>query len=477
MKSRVNASSLYTIASVLVSFLIVSFSNLLSDIPTESSVRLKCIWLLAIYAFYVIVWIKSTQNIFSIFLFFLLYTIFSNAGQLIIIALGINYSSTVNIFVLGLEPLNTAIDFQILSISTFCSFGMIAWHLHYEKKPIQCTAIASGTDRSKSSASDVAFFTLSVVCLAINLIRLGNRLDQSYGDAFGTTALGSYAQIAKFLFYVSLFVSINKHRNETGIIKKLVFFCMIAVGATDLLFGARSTLIPLVCGVLFLFGSSKIKFSLRHKTWMIVLAIVGIIVLNAFASLRQFSLSELNFNTVVKTLFSGNIFKQLISLLAEMGGSLRTLIYTIRAVDTGSVTSEPTILYTVVHGILPNQVLDVIGFSQPEHWHLSSWITESFGGSAGWGYSMTAEAYYNFGGAGFIFFALFGYVYAWAECKIKKMFLQGKTVIAAAWLFVIAYIVFLARADSRLACTYIRYAFYVTLIATFMRKLNLIKRK
>ena len=152
---------------------------------------------------------------------------------------------------------------------------------------------------------------------------------------------------------------------------------------------------------------------------------------------------------------------------------MRTLIYTISSIDSGTVANEPTLLYTLVHGIVPGKILDILGFPQPEHWRLSSWITSSYGGFAGWGYSMTAEAYFNFGKIGFLFFALFGYVYEWAECYIRKLFMSGKSVIAATWLFVIAYMIFLARADSCLVCTYIRYAFAVTIVAIVMRNVKI----
>lgn len=471
MKSRITGNFLYTTFAVLLSFIIVMFSNLLGDEPTENSVRIKCVWLLVIYAFYVITWIKSTHYVYSIFFFFLLYTIFSNAGQLIIVALGIDFISVVDVFALGIKPLNAAIDFQILSISTFCTFGLISWHFHHEKGFTQNDSSTNSSD-SILSVSNVLFLLLSIASIIINLLKLESRFDQSYGDAFGTNSLGSYVQIVKFLFYISLFVSIVKYHNKNGIMKRIVFICMIAVGATDILFGSRSVIIPLICGFLFLFGISKRKTTWPQKIGFALLAICGVVVLNSLSALRQLSLSDLSFKTVIEVMFSNNIFKQMLSLVAEMGGSLRTLIYTIRAIDAGVVKQEPTLLYTLVHGILPNQVLDVIGFEQPQNWYLSTWITNRFGGSAGWGYSMTAEAYYNFGGSGFLFFALFGYGYEWSECHIKKMFLQGKTVIAAAWLFVIAYMVFLARSDSRLVCSYIRYALYVTIVAIILRKVR-----
>ena len=107
--------------------------------------------------------------------------------------------------------------------------------------------------------------------------------------------------------------------------------------------------------------------------------------------------------------------------VSEMGGSLRVLTTTIRAIDIGAVKGEQTFLYTVLKGIVPQvELLDAIGIHEPERWHLSTWITDTYGQSAGWGYSMYAEAYYNFKEWGCVFMGAFGYIYSMLECKIEK---------------------------------------------------------
>lgn len=465
----------YTGTVVLLSFLIVILSNLLDGAINYDTIRVKCLWLLVIYVFYIIAWIKTTGSVYSIFFFFLLYTMLSNAGQLIITALGIDFESTVDVLSYNASLLNKAIDFQILSISMFCVFGLISWHVHHIREPFDLNEYSIPKQQSNEiiDISGIAFLVLAAVSFVLNLLKLESRVDQSYGQAFADNTSASYVQIIKFLYYIALFVSLNKHRSKGDKLKKFIVLIALVVGVTEMIYGSRSVLIPLICGIVFMFSTSLSKIGKLRKLGIAIIAIIGVVVLNSFASLRQMSLSEMSMDIFFETLLSENIFDQFVSLAAEMGGSMRTLIHTISSIDSGAVTNEPTFLYTLLHGILPGQILDLIGFSQPEHWRLAYWITSRYGGLSGWGYSMTAEAYFNFGSLGFLFFAVFGYVYEWAECYIRKLFMRGKPVIAAAWLFVISYMIFLARADSCLACTYIRYAFYVTIVAVVMKNVKI----
>ncbi|MDO4757383.1 MAG: O-antigen polysaccharide polymerase Wzy [Parabacteroides sp.] len=157
-------------------------------------------------------------------------------------------------------------------------------------------------------------------------------------------------------------------------------------------------------------------------------------------------------------------------LVSEMGGSLRVLTTTIKEIDQGIVHSEPTLLYTVLKGIVPQvDILEIVGITEPERWRLSQWITDAHGSNAGWGFSMYAEAYYNFHEFGFLFMGLFGYIYVWLENKIEKWYMKGWTVMASGWLFAAVYLIFLARADSLLFVTRLRYALYLGILCMCLR--------
>ena len=121
-------------------------------------------------------------------------------------------------------------------------------------------------------------------------------------------------------------------------------------------------------------------------------------------------------------------------------------------------------------GIVPKvSILEFLGISEPERWRLSKWITDLHGSNAGWGYSMFAEAYYNFRELGFLFMGAFGYFFAWLECRMEKWYAQGKTVMASGWLFLTTYMVFLARADSLLITARIRYVLYLAIVCWILR--------
>ena len=53
---------------------------------------------MSVYVFYIVLWIKCTHKIKSVFLFFLCYTALSNAGQVFLFALDIDIIYNFNVF-------------------------------------------------------------------------------------------------------------------------------------------------------------------------------------------------------------------------------------------------------------------------------------------------------------------------------------------------------------------------------------------
>ena len=189
---------------------------------------------------------------------------------------------------------------------------------------------------------------------------------------------------------------------------------------------------------------------------------------NAISTLRNLSLSSLNLLTISDAVFSGGLTVNLSRFIAEMGSSMRTLCSTIVQMDCGQ-GHEATFLYTLLKGIIPVGVLNTLGITEPVNWSLSGWITYVNGNGSGWGYSIIAEAFYNFGESGFLFFAIFGYLYEILDVMIEKWYLEGRFFLAGAWLYVGSYIVFLARSDSALITTPFRFAVYIAIISFFLK--------
>ncbi len=469
---KVSAKNLLQVFFVfLISVILYFVTDVGSDGITDEILRIKSIWLLIVYAFFVVTWVRVTRRAYSIFFFFLLYSIMSNAGQLILFVLGIEFDYNVNVLALNKMAVIKAIDYQMLCTAFYCTFGMIAWLIHKPKDRTE--AEPAELPSTSSNISDKLFILSSWIYIASNVSHLSSRTSMSYGEAFAVDDSSSTTFYFRLFFYIMLFLSINKHRAPTDKFKRVIWLHVFLAGLTAVLYGSRNVIIPLIFGCIFMMKDEISKISKKKKFIIVLCAVLVMMFLNSFATIRHLSLSELTPSVVFSMIFAENPFKQLAALIAEMGGSIRVLTYTIGSIDSGVVSSEQTFLYSLLNGFLPRQIINALGFSQPVNWRLSSWITNAYGAESGWGYSMIAESYYNFVEYGAIYFAFFGYLFEALECKVEKLFRKGYTVIASVWLYVIAYAIFLARAETVLIATHIRSAVYVTVAAFILSRVKI----
>lgn len=465
---------------VLGSVFVIIVGYIIGDNYTEIGFRVKCVWLLCVYAYCVWYWLKNTHRVCSLFFFFLLYSIMTNAGQLLLNALNIEFFSTVTVINGDYELLSKTVDYQIIG-TLFMSVGAL---FSWSKNHIESVQLRQDSDSDKLkefvvngkyqiSYTDVLFIIISFVQIAMSISSLASRASMSYIEAFYSDTTSSFSLIIKFAFYISLFSACVRHCRQKDAFRKVIFLVVALYALAEVLYGSRNVLIPLVFGLLYLFREDLKRIKTGKRILIVILAIVAMLFLSAFATIRNQSLSSLSITDVIQSVFGNGILTPLISLVAEMGGSTRVLSYTIQAIDSGSVASENTLLYTLAKGIFSTDFLSIIGVNEPTHWRLSSWITKANGSYGGWGYSMMAESYFNFGSWGCLFLSIWGYFYVWFECHIEKWFLKGYRVQASAWLYVVAYAIFLARAETSLITLSIRYALYITIVCYVMRKARL----
>lgn len=435
--------------------------------------RRKAMVLFLIYTFYLVTWIKFTGRWKSLFFFFYCYSMMTNAGQLFLYAFGIEIISSANIFKeFSAHYIEKAMDYQILCTVLMTTFALFANEKFIKNKQDFHVKQTEAEEKSNKVLSiwDIVYLVSAFLVFAFNILRLGSRVDSKYLDAFTSGDASAAPFLVTFVFYISMYYACFAHRKKGDSFKKYIIIVNVFVGISSLLFGSRNVLIPLIFGMLFTWDIGAKKLTFKKKALVILLALLVLYLLSSFVNLRQKSLSEITFTVIIDSLFGTGFFEQIVIFISEMGGSLRVLTTTMYAMDLGTIQSEQTFLYTILKGIVPQaELLNILGISEPTRWCLSLWITERYGDLAGWGYSMYAEAFYNFKNYGFIFMALFGFGYVWLESKIQKWYLSGRSIIASAWLFVATYVIFLARADSLLIMTRLRYVIYLSLGCELIR--------
>ncbi len=471
--NRISKKIIGAIIDVVAAIIVMVLWFILTK-NNSNDLWLKSFLLFCISVGYLIAWIKRTHSFKSLFLFFFLYSTLTNAGQLFLSVFSIDIIYTFSVFdITETAVMSKAIDYQTICTVLMCTGALLAHRLHSVPTEVKKQSFdeQSGLLRKEGwSTQDMLFVVLGIVYCFLNLIKLGSRVDQEYFDAFNSGEVQSAPFLLQLAFYIFMYYACFTHRVKGDPFRKVIVAVNIMVGISNMLFGSRNVIIPLVFGMVFLWSYDFKKLSLKKIIGIFLLVIFAFYILGAFVNIRRVSLSELSFSFIMDSLFGASIADQLVISISEMGGSLRVLTTTIQEIDQGIIASEPTFLYTVLKGIVPKvDILEFAGITEPVRWGLSVWITDSHGSTAGWGYSMYAEAYYNFKEFGCIFMGLFGYFYVWLESKIEKWYLNGHTVMASGWLFAAAYIIFLARADSILFVSRLRYALYLGILCMCLR--------
>lgn len=456
--------------------LIIFFTTILGHFDADAGLKSKCITLTIVYASCILIWVSETHKIASLFFIFLVYMMFSNAGQLLLYGFGIDfegyYLNVINLY--SEDVVIRAIDFQNICVILMTAFGIVAYNTHALKAKMEIDENVKDIQTKDNSKNidyiDALFIIFSFVFIAFNVITLTGRIDSSYHDSYYRGDRSSASIYVKFPFCILMYASLKKHWEQNDVFKKVILMLAGLVALTTILYGSRNELITILVGSMFIvFRVCSYKIdSLWKKIVIVSILLFIVLIFNAISTLRNLSLSSLNLLTISNAFFSGGLTVNLSRLIAEMGGSMRTLCSTIVQIDRGQA-HEATFIYTLLKSFVPVGVLNAVGITEPVNWSLSGWITYINGNGSGWGYSIIAEAFYNFGEAGFLFFAFFGYVYEILELKIERWYLEGKQFLAGAWLYVGSYIVFLARADSCLITTPFRYAVYITIISLLLK--------
>lgn len=459
---------LYILTAIIILLIWAAIPEGISEL-----LRVKAFLLFAMYLLYIILWIKCTRAMKSLFFVFLCYTALTNAGQLFLTAFDIEITGYVNVIEWATETqILKAMDYQVYCTVFLATCGLIARENHGVAIAFEPAGEAGKTlvKRDYITLGDLIFLASGMLYTVFNIIRLETRVGSAYMDAFQSGEAKGAPFLVSMLFYISMYCALFAHREKGDHFKKVIYAVNIVVGITGLLFGSRNVLIPMVFGILFLWNFHEMKLTLPKKIGAVFVVVFAFYIMGTFLNIRRTELSSLNLSAIADALFGAGLKEQLIATVSEMGGSLRVLTTTITAVDKGLVQSEQTFLYTFLKGVVPQvEILDWLDIQEPVRWRLSQWITDTYGQNAGWGYSMYAEAYYNFKELGWLFMAAFGYFYAWLECRIEKMYLKGYTVAASGWLFAAAYMIFLARAESLLLTTRLRYSLYLGIVCALLR--------
>lgn len=260
------------------------------------------------------------------------------------------------------------------------------------------------------------------------------------------------------------------------------YFSLIVLAAFAFVSGKREFRILLVvtmCVILmqFLLGSRSVPFinlaallfaiDYFIKRIPVFAVLLFVLLISASSFIIQYVRGAVDSSSITDILTSDKSALILHSLW-EMGGTIRNVIRTMEFMGNNGIVYGQTFLNSSVY-LLPKPFLDMFAFQpailRPSEWLVVNSADIPYGG--GIGYSLVAEAYYNFGLFGsFVFFAVGWFVSAKYFAYLKT----GNRYSLLHALNVIIILLLHMRSDSEV---YLRYIVYGSLFIELLRWFSL----
>ncbi|AOT70127.1 O-antigen polysaccharide polymerase Wzy [Geosporobacter ferrireducens] len=205
-----------------------------------------------------------------------------------------------------------------------------------------------------------------------------------------------------FALYVCLVAFYKDKRTRNRLL-----ILMLIISVLELISGARYEAVTRLSVYLFLildFQQSK-KSSIKSAV-VVGLGGILILILNIVKVFRQ--LDEKNITQFISMISQRSGFIDgIVELIIEMGGSMYPFILINRFVPSTRFFGGGTSYLFSIFSVIPQKLL--LGFDYSKYTNLQEWLTfEVLNQNSGVGFSMCAEAYYNFGWLGLPLFFFLG---------------------------------------------------------------------
>lgn len=207
---------------------------------------------------------------------------------------------------------------------------------------------------------------------------------------------------------ICLFIVYSKNKTIRTTIVVFLLFNIIAILVT----GGRSNAVILLAILGILYNYLVKRFT---RKWLVIGAVGICLLLQVLAIVASFRSSGLNAASKEGVKIENNAA---VDAVAEMGGTMFCLIKTENIVPSKQPYRYGKSYVYAFTTLIPNLGFWEIHPAKKES-NLGDWLTEELGLGYGTGFSMTAEAYANFGYFGFIAFFFWGWFLANIFGKIE----------------------------------------------------------
>lgn len=445
---------------VLPSFFWLVFSLVISFYVTENNEATHYLYtILCCVSYYLCFrnWLKFGGRITSLYVFFVAYMLFCNMGQSILYTLQVPLELLYLYFKIDVGEVANMLRFQNMCIAAL-NLGTSL----YVSKPGNCVTLRSIQDGYKanviSGKNTRRFDQICTFLLVVSLFYLFYegfymlimRQTMSYHDFFESGRGETSNEFTRFVRFSAPYFSMWAIFKKKHV--KLVYIALIALVFIYMLTGARGLSITYVA-ILLLMAPITHR-NLFQRKYIFVWCIGGIF---CFSLLGVIGANRNNLNSNIFN-SSDALSANIITTVAEMGGSARPAVYAIEAADHGTMNFK-TIPTTLVRSTIP--LSSRISVVQDNNVGLSDRITDYANNlSSGLGFSSIGELYVNFGNLGWMFMLLYGYFIAYAENESYRRLLRGDMLYPLFLLTFLCTMVPWARSEFVRCLNVVRYGMY-----------------
>ena len=420
--SRYGLGVILVQSMILAAFLLVAISYRSFDYHPERFIYPVCVFLLILFAWTIWSWRALTGNLFDPYILFVVAAFAFNAGLAILEVFQLNRGGIFN----GRFSPQTILETLLLvtiGLTAFHSGALVA--IFTRGRPAGARRATQKQEQDGRSLRIVGWALIGIAAIPTVLAFKQSLSVVTSSGYFGlfqqqaSTGFGAWSMVlSTFLVPGSLFLLAGSKGKRSGI---MASFGIVLIYCVLMFFlGARGSAILVLLAYLWLWHRTIHKVPV---TALAAIAILLIVVLIPLLSVFRNVTGRERYSVTAAVDAYKSVKNPAVAGLAEMGGSMQTISYTIdlvpktRGYDMGagyyyaSLTAFPNLFWSVHPAIARGQA--------------SAWLvrtvspyTAAHGG--GLGYSFIAEAYLNFGWWGAaIVLGIIGFLYSslvlWAD--------------------------------------------------------------
>lgn len=406
-------------------------------------------------------WMFLTKERFSPYIIFLLACFLFWLGQTFLFALNIRAGN--------FELYYMYSNKELVSAEIFTCIGFLFLHLgaliNYKLNSIhEISCIEEIEDELLEKSIKMVITPIFLISGIGFMIELINKIDISLTTGYRsiyeeTTVVGGLSNIINSLdmfFIPSLFILFVVHKNKKHI-RNIFIALVLLIFIGNIIIGLRGYAFALIISFMWLYSNQIKKFKFKHVLMLLILGVLGLILIDVVADFRNMSNKTFQsfFYLTSENIINGNpIFES----IAEFGGSMFPMIETMNIINRMEDFGFGITYISSFLAVIPS--IFVGGYSFAEQAALATWLKETLSMNYGPGYSLIAEAYYNFGWFGTLFMSVLGYVVI--KILYPKSLTKDNQILRNTFVAIcIFYLIIYSRSSVLLL---IRYLFYSTIV-------------